>query len=165
MVRRMTEKDHNIWKNFQKQLRNLHPTLVEIWLGQMIYGFCGGVLLYICYLKGWIMKAASALYNEGVLENFQEYQVFLGFFIGILIAMGMAFHMYLGLTESLLYEEDSSKTYQIKRVLIRAAVILGMLGIILWTNVMDPLVFLLGLFSLKVGAYMQPLTHRLKSQK
>lgn len=75
-----------------------------------------------------------------------------------------AYHMWRTLDRALDLEESAARVIQ-KNSILRYAVIVVVLGIIMVTEVCNPLAAFLGLMGLKVSAYLQPFTHRLRSSK
>ncbi len=84
-----------------------------------------------------------------------------GLWIGILLAMGMALHMTWSLDKAL----DFSPSDAIKKMraysLLRYAAVLIILGLLMIFDKASPLTAFLGLMGLKIGAYIQPFTHKL----
>lgn len=79
---------------------------------------------------------------------------------GVAFAFAASIHMYRTLDRALLCGGDAPKLvtrgYVFRYVLFAGALVLTAL-----TEVMNPIVFFLGYMSLKVTAYLQPITHKL----
>lgn len=84
----------------------------------------------------------------------------LALWFGIAFAFAGSIHMFRTLDRALYCGQDASgivtKGYVFRYVLFALALFL-----VAMTKVMNPLIFFLGYMSLKVTAYMQPLTHKL----
>ncbi len=123
----------------------LNPMLLDLAAGCIIYGFFGEVLIL----------AFGIPFYEGAL-----WKVVLGFFIGIVSAVVMIVHMYYGVVESLSLGETGALKHTRKMYLFRVLGILVILALIYFTGFCDAIAFVAGLVSLKVAAYLQPITHR-----
>ncbi len=79
---------------------------------------------------------------------------------GIAFASAASIHMYRTLDRALMCGTDAPKLvtrgYMFRYVVFAAALVL-----IAMTKAMNPIVFFLGYMSLKVTAYLQPITHKL----
>lgn len=88
-----------------------------------------------------------------------------GLWIGIAIAVFMAWHIYYSLDRGLdLPQEDASK-YMYRMYAIRMAVVLAAFFLTAWLRLGNMAGVLFGMFSLKLGAYLQPLLQKLKEKK
>lgn len=88
----------------------------------------------------------------------------IGLWLGALMAALAAYHMWRTLDRALELEESAPRVIQ-KNSILRYAVIVVVLGVIMVTQACNPLAAFLGLMGLKVSAYLQPFTHRLRSSK
>ena len=79
--------------------------------------------------------------------------------VGVLLALITAYHMYRTLDKALSPGVDASKAVTTAS-LVRYVCILVVLGVILMTDKLNPLITFMGLMTLKVAAYIQPLTHK-----
>lgn len=120
--------------------QNVNPTLKELLAGICVWGILFGVI--------FIWFAQSRL------------SFFLSLLAGVLAAGGMAVHMLYFVEGAIeLPQEDASK-HMAKGAAIRtvAVIVLVLIFVKMQGNV--PALFL-GLLTLKLGAYLQPLTHRI----
>lgn len=89
----------------------------------------------------------------------------LGLWVGVVLSVFMAVHMNYGIERMLERPEEDSRKYMAKMVAIRMvtqlAVFLGMCLLEASTG----LAVLLGIFTLKTGAYVQPHLHRLVEKR
>lgn len=81
--------------------------------------------------------------------------------LGILFAELMAYHMAWTLNIAVDIGRGNAEKMMKKQNLLRYAVLLIAFGIILLTGWINPLFTFLGIMGLKVGAYIQPFTHKL----
>ena len=87
----------------------------------------------------------------------------LGILAGMLLAMFSAVHMQWSISRNLEYNmgnESGANAYSVKHSMIRYAVILIVFLVFCLTDVAYPLAVFLGIMGLKVGAYLQPFTHK-----
>lgn len=115
------------------------PTLLELLIGIITFGLVtAGV--------------GSCLVSQKV------YYV-LGLFLGIMMALLAAIHMAYTLDRSMYLGEAASK-YAIGQNAVRYLFILCSFACICITDFASPLAAFLGIMGLKVGAYLQPFTHK-----
>ena len=80
----------------------------------------------------------------------------------MLTAVLSAYHMWWGLDRALdLGEKDAVKSITFYNTL-RYAVIVVIMGVVMVTEIGNPLAAVFGVFGLKAGAYMQPFIHKRK---
>lgn len=120
-------------------LRKRDRTLLEMHTGMVLFGI-------VCQLVGAF-----------IVKNQLRYAGSLWF--GILFAVAGSLHMARTLDRALTEGADTSKIIvggYVFRYLMTAAV----LALVALTGVLDPLIVFLGYMSMKVTAYLQPLTHK-----
>ena len=124
-----------------KRFFQMSDALGELLCGSLFFGILCQIGLII-FLRG-----SGGYYSTGL-------------WIGILLAMGMALHMTWSLDKAL----DFSPSDAVKKMraysLLRYAAVLIVLGLMMIFDPASPLTTFLGLMGLKVGAYIQPFTHR-----
>lgn len=121
-------------------LRKLHPTLKEMICGILLWGL--------------LFALAFVWFSDS------EIVFLLSLFAGVLGAAGMAFHMCWFIEDSLeLTQEDASR--HMKKGAVLRIVAAMLLVVLVWWLHGDIIAIFLGLFTLKLGAYTQPLIHRL----
>ena len=79
---------------------------------------------------------------------------------GVLMSLVASVHMYRTLDRGLDCGADASKVI-FRGYLFRYAFLVFVLAVVMVTGVMNPLVLFMGYMSLKVTAYLQPITHKL----
>ena len=85
----------------------------------------------------------------------------IGLLIGIVTAMFVAWQMAWSLDKAFDYDEETATKRLQKNSALRYGVQLVVLGILMITEVGNPLSAFLGMWSLKVAAYTAPFTHKL----
>ncbi len=121
-------------------LREKNRTLLEMYTGLVIWGM-------ICQLVGMILVQDKWYYT-------------LSIWFGIALASVSILHMYRTLDRALDLGEAATKVI-FRGYMIRYVLLVVILGIIMVTEVMNPLVVFLAYMGLKVTALLQPITHKL----
>lgn len=129
----------------KKFLNSLNPMLLDLSAGCIIYGIVGEII---------ILAVGLSFYQEGL------WKIILGFLIGTAAAVALTVHMYFGVVESLSLGEAGALKHTRKMYILRIAGILVILVLIYFTGFCDAVAFVAGLISLKVAAYLQPITHK-----
>ena len=120
------------------RLKGINRGLLELSLGILFLGM-------ICLIVGICLVEEPVLYAVALL-------------LGVLLALITAYHMYRTLDRALDLGADASKAVTTAN-LIRYVCIIVVFGLV-WLTGLNPLFTFLGLMTLKFGAYMQPLTHK-----
>jgi len=84
----------------------------------------------------------------------------IGLWIGIVLAVIYAAHMYRSLDRALDLPEKDAQKYMVSRNILRYGMVVLILGILMITEAANPLCAFLGLIGIKAAAYMQPFTHK-----
>ena len=79
--------------------------------------------------------------------------------IGILLSVITAYHMYRTLDKALTPGRNAAKIITTAS-LVRYVCIFLVLGVVLFIEELNPLVTFMGVMTLKLGAYLQPITHK-----
>lgn len=124
---------------FIEILKGKNRTLLEMYLGILFYGA-------VCQIIGALLVKDQWMYAKSL-------------WFGIVLAMVSTLHMYRTLNRALDSELNASKL-AVQGYLIRYVSIMVILGIVMVTKVMNPLVVFLAYMSLKVTALLQPITHK-----
>lgn len=121
-------------------LRKRNRTLLEMQAGILFFGL-------VCQLAGALIVEEQLYYAASL-------------WFGVAFSFAASIHMYRTLDRALWCGGDASamvvRGYLFRYVVVAVAAILLSL-----TEAMNPLVFFLGYMSLKVTAYLQPITHKL----
>jgi hypothetical protein len=123
----------------------INETLRELILGILIFGF----LFWI--LPIWFVEEKGS-YTLGLL-------------IGVAGAVFQALHMNYSIGRSLELLEKDATGYMQKMAAIRMGATVLLFGLVCLLGLGYPLATFAGLFSLKLGAYFQPILHRLMEKK
>lgn len=101
---------------------------------------------------------------QAVFVWFFESKLFfsIGLWIGVAIAVFMAWHIHYSLDAALdMQEEGSASKYMYRMYAIRMAVVLAAMFAAAWFQAGSIVGVLIGMFSLKLGAYLQPLLQKI----
>ena len=120
--------------------KRMNRTLLEMHIGMIFFGL--------------MCQAAGAF----LVKDQKSYALSLWF--GVAFALAGSIHMCRTLDRALLCGGNASGMVT-RGYLFRYFLLAAVLVIIALTDVMNPLVFFLGYMSLKVTAYLQPITHKL----
>lgn len=125
-------------------LKKIDITLLELITGIVLFGI-------VCQFGGmWFVHSIS------------RYTI--GLWIGIVLAIADAWHMWWSLNRNLtlnIDNESGARAFSTKSSVVRYAVILIAFLIICLTDFAYPLAAFLGLMGLKIGAYLQPLIKKI----
>lgn len=120
--------------------KKIDPTLFEL---------CLGILLY-----GVIFEAALLIFGDDPAYS-------IGLWIGVLLAVAGAFHMWWALDRGLdMPEKEAVKSIGAQNI-IRYVILAAALGILMCTDFANPIFAFCGYMGMKVSAYLNPLIRRL----
>lgn len=122
------------------RLKEMNRAVLELDLGIL---FCG----LVCQLVGMWLVSRKGLYAAAL-------------WLGIGLALLAVQHMYRTLDKALDLGDGAAKV-MVANNMLRYAVLIIILGIVMITDVLNPLIVFLGCMMLKVAAYLQPFTHKL----
>lgn len=120
--------------------KRMNRTLLEMQIGMVFFGL-------LCQVVGAFVAGDQKIYA-------------LSLWFGVAFAIAGSIHMCRTLDRALLCGANASGMVT-RGYLFRYFLLAAVLVIIALTEVMNPLVFFLGYMSLKVTAYLQPITHKL----
>ncbi len=123
-----------------EKLKRINRALLELCLGIFFVGA-------LCQIIGMWFAKDKLFYT-------------LALWLGVLLAFITAIHMYRTLDKALDLGDNATKVVT-KANLLRYGCIVIVFGVVLLTDVLNPLIAFMGLMSLKVAAYLQPFTHKL----
>ncbi|MCR5249700.1 MAG: hypothetical protein K6E50_03750 [Lachnospiraceae bacterium] len=118
-----------------------HSTLVELWLGIPVWGLVFELLILI------------------FLDRKGYYS--LGLWLGLLGAGLVAVHMEHTISRALDAGEAGANKVMVAGYLVRYFTMAVLLAVLAVSGIGDPIAAFIGLFTLKLSAYLQPLTHRI----
>ncbi|MFA9377759.1 MAG: hypothetical protein ACERKZ_13520 [Lachnotalea sp.] len=84
----------------------------------------------------------------------------IGFVLGLITAAGMCIHMHVSLEDAIDMDSGDAQKHINKAYGIRTAAVLLVLGLLFYTNIGSIITGFIGIMSLKVAAYLQPITHK-----
>lgn len=123
-------------------LKKIDETLFDLLIGIIIYGI---LLLVISFILP--------------VDNKMTY--LLGSTLGIVISIFLSIHLYRTIDRSLYMEEKRAVNYSRSMTIFRLFIMLLALIVTLYLpRIFNPISVLLGIMSLKISAYLQPITHR-----
>ena len=116
---------------------------------QPLYELIAGVVVcFVFLLIGNIFASNRIAYTLGLL-------------VGCLIAGVMCWHMYRGLEQAMLYDEETATKKVQKGAFVRVLLMMaGLVAALLLPQWLSVIGGALGVLSLKFSAYLQPLTHK-----
>ena len=135
--------------------RKINPTMIELILGIGAYGIVVLMLMTILELCFGIVERA---FNDGFLF------VVIGFLLGIGISIVLVLLMTRTI-ENIVYGGGyNAKKESITGSIIRIGIVIVAIVTLLVTHIGNVFALLFGLFGLKVSAYLQPITHKIKKK-
>ena len=114
--------------------------MTELFAGVLVYALTGEIIILIF--------AGNKLYES------------VGFIAGALLAAVMIFHMALSVEEAVSMGEEGALKHIRKTYIFRFAAVLAVFLLLFFLHLGDVVAALFGLLSLKVSAYLQPITHK-----
>lgn len=120
-------------------LKKINVTVREIWGVLLVYGA-------LIQLAGMWFVQDKAGYT-------------IGLWIGIALAMFMIWHMYIGIDKALDLDAGGAQKKSILMFLIRFLVICAVIFSVFFFKIGNVILTFIGIFGLKIGAYVQPFVH------
>lgn len=121
--------------------KKIDPTLFELCLGIVLYGV--------------VFEAAILIFDGAPAYS-------TGLWIGVLLAVAGAFHMWWSLDRGLdLPEKEAVKSMSAQNI-IRYVILAATLGILMCTDFANPIFAFCGYMGMKVSAYLNPLIRKLR---
>lgn len=108
------------------------------------------------------LMAGTVLYGTiwelvGIFLVTDKLKYSIGLWIGVALALGLAYHMAAGLNNVLNLDEKGAQAAITKQSRIRYLIVIIVLTVLMITEVGNPLAAFAGVMGLKVSAYLQPL--------
>lgn len=122
-------------------LKKINRTVLEMELGILFLGVLAQIIGAFV-VKDQVMYAKSLWF-------------------GILLACASTCHMYRSLDRALDQPEKTASRMIFRAYVLRYVIVIFCLVVIMATEVMNPLIFFFSYMSLKVTAFLQPITHKL----
>lgn len=123
-------------------------------MNRALPGLLGGIVLF---------GAISQVVGLFLVEEKVNYSI--GLWIGVLVAVFMAVHMAWSLNSALDQNVKGAQAAATKQNMIRYLIVILILGILMITEVGNPIAAFVGVMGLKVSAYIQPIFQKLADKK
>lgn len=123
-------------------------------MNRALPGLLGGIVLF---------GAVSQVVGMFFVEEKLNYSI--GLWIGVLIAAFMAFHMAWSLNSALDQGMKGAQAAATRQNIIRYLIVVLILGILMITEIGNPIAAFVGVMGLKVSAYLQPFFQKLSQKK
>lgn len=88
-----------------------------------------------------------------------------GLWVGIFVAAGMTIHMQRSIEDGLDLQGDTGVKYMKRGYLARTMVVCVIMAVVMYFDWGNPLTILLGVMTLKVSVYLQPLVHNVLGKR
>lgn len=118
-----------------------NSTLIELLIGIFLIGIVAQV---VCFIVG-----GRHLYHA------------IGLWVGVFLSLGMAIHMQRSIEDGLDLLGDAGVKHMQKASVIRMLIACVVMAVVLYKDWGNPLTLLVGVMALKLGAYMQLITHKI----
>ncbi|MCD7807138.1 MAG: hypothetical protein LUH19_07340 [Lachnospiraceae bacterium] len=118
----------------------INTTLLCMLIGIVLYGIAGQIIILV-FLRG----VAGCSF---------------GWWVGVLLALFGAAHMYWSLDRALDLGEKGATKKLVFHNILRYVVFLGVSALVMVTEIGNPVACVFGIFGLKAGAYMEPLLEK-----
>ena len=128
-----------------KKISSINSALPGLLLGIVLFGA-------VSQLAGIFLVAEKASYS-------------IGLWIGVLTAIFMAFHMAFSLNSAVDRDAKGAQAVATRQNIIRYLIVVLILGILMMTNIGNPIAAFVGVMGLKISAYLQPIFQKLSQKK
>ena len=128
-----------------KKISSINSALPGLLLGIVLFGA-------VSQLVGIFLVTEKANYS-------------IGLWIGVLTAIFMAFHMAFSLNSAVDRDVKGAQAAATIQNIIRYLIVVLILGILMMTNIGNPIAAFVGIMGLKVSAYLQPIFQKLSQKR
>lgn len=128
-----------------KKISSINSALPGLLLGIVLFGA-------VSQLAGIFLVTEKANYS-------------IGLWIGVLTAIFMAFHMAFSLNSAVDRDAKGAQAVATRQNIIRYLIVVLILGILMMTNIGNPIAAFVGVMGLKISAYLQPIFQKLSQKK
>ena len=135
--------------------RKINPTMVELIIGIIVYGIFGEILFTVLY---FLNVPLERVFDDTI------FNILIGFLIGIIYSAVMIIHMARTVETALDMGEHGALKHTRIAYIIRIVSLILLFVLMLIFNFGNIFAMLFGLFSLKLSAYAQPITHKVKEK-
>ena len=136
-----TEQKVSLFVKILEIVRKKNRTLLEMYVGMVFIGM-------VCQIAGALIVKDQLRFAASL-------------WFGILLAAVSAYHLYRTLDRGLDCDEKTATKVMFRGYLIRYTAVALILVLIMVTGTLNPLIVFMGYMSLKVTAFIQPITHKL----
>lgn len=131
--------------------RKINPTMVELIIGILVFGIIGVAIFIGLHIAS---VPVESFFDDSIL------QIVIGFIIGIIFSIVFIIHMTFSVENALEMGEQGALKHTRIMYVVRMATLVIVFAIMLLLGIGNVFSLLFGLLSLKLSAYMQPITHR-----
>ena len=136
--------------------RKINPTMVSLIVLELIYGLIGIVIISGLH---FVFGVAEKIFGDKYIY------IIIGFLIGILMSIILVMLMARTVENMLSIGDNGAVKEGVIGALIRAAIVIAVIVLLLVTHVGNVISMLIGLFGLKLSAYIQPIADKYIKQK
>lgn len=131
--------------------RKINPTMVSLIVLELIYGLIGIVIISGLH---FVFGVAEKIFGDKYIY------IIIGFLIGILMSIILVMLMARTVENMLSIGDNGAVKEGVIGALIRAAIVIAVIVLLLVTHVGNVISMLIGLFGLKLSAYIQPIADK-----
>ena len=135
--------------------RKINPTMIELIAGIVVYGIIVTILLAIMHIAD---VPVENVFDDNII------QIIVGFLIGIIFSIVLVIHMTGSVEAALEMGEHGALKHTRISYIIRMVGLVVVFVLMLALNIGNIFAMLFGLLSLKLSAYAQPITHKVKEK-
>ena len=136
--------------------RKINPTMVSLIVLELIYGLLGIVIISGLH---FVFGVAERILGDKYIY------IIIGFLIGILMSIILVMLMARTVENMLSIGDNGAVKEGVIGALIRAAIVIAVIVLLLVTHVGNVISMLIGLFGLKLSAYIQPIADKYIKKK
>lgn len=135
--------------------RKVNPMMIDLVLGIIFFGILGSFIIIGLYVAS---VPVESFFDDSLL------QIMIGYLTGILFSVILIIHMTASVERSLELGEHGALKHTRIMYIIRIVALVAVYAVMLIFGIGNVFSMLFGLFSLKLSAYIQPITHKMTSR-
>ena len=135
--------------------RKVNPMMIDLVLGIIFFGILGSLIIIGLYVAS---VPVESFFDDSLL------QIMIGYLAGILFSIILIIHMTSSVERSLELGEHGALKHTRIMYIIRMVALVAVYAVMLIFGIGNVFSMLFGLFSLKLSAYIQPITHKMISR-
>ncbi len=135
--------------------RKVNPMMIDLVLGIIFFGILGSFIIIGLYVAS---VPVESFFDDSLL------QIMIGYLTGILFSVILIIHMTASVERSLELGEHGALKHTRIMYIIRMVALVAVYAVMLIFGIGNVFSMLFGLFSLKLSAYIQPITHKMTSR-